>query len=248
MRRRLDVELVRRQLAPSRDAAQSLISDGHVLVSGSISTKASRQVDDSEPVVLTAPPARFVSRGGLKLLGALEHFSLSPAGLPCLDIGASTGGFTDCLLQHGASSVTAIDVGFGQLHERMAAHPLVHSFERLHVRDLAASRAAGSYPFVVGDLSFISLVTVAPYVLGACAPGATVVLLIKPQFEAGRAVVSKGRGIVTDEGERQAAIKRVADAFTGRGATMHGVMTSPITGTEGNIEYLAWLSSAEVSV
>ena len=247
MRRRLDVELVRRGFAPSRDAAQTLISDGHVLVRGSIATKASRQVDDSEPVVLTAPPARFVSRGGLKLLGALEHFSLSPSALPCLDIGASTGGFTDCLLQHGAAAVTAIDVGFGQLHERMSAHPLVHSFERLHVRDLATSRAAGTYPFVVGDLSFISLVTVAPYVLAACAPGATVVLLIKPQFEAGRSVVSKGRGIVTDEGERQAAVERVAHAFTSRGATMHGVMTSPITGTEGNIEFLAWFTAPEAA-
>ncbi len=247
MRRRLDLELVRRGMAPSRDAAQTLIADGHVLVSGAIASKASRQVDDSEPVVLTAPPARFVSRGGLKLLGALDHFGLSPAGLRCLDIGASTGGFTDCLLQHDAANVTSIDVGFGQLHERISAHPLVQSFERLHVRDLAASAAAGPYPFVVGDLSFISLVTVAPHVLAACAPHATAILLVKPQFEAGRAVVSRGRGIVTDESERQAALERVVDAYVVRGATIHGVMTSPITGTEGNVEYLLWLSAPGVA-
>ncbi|MDQ1395469.1 MAG: rRNA (cytidine1920-2-O)/16S rRNA (cytidine1409-2-O)-methyltransferase, partial [Acidimicrobiaceae bacterium] len=222
MRRRLDAELVRRGLAPSREQAQAAIAAGSVTVGGAPATKASRMVEAAEPVHVLGPPARFVSRGGEKLDAALERFAIDVAGLRALDAGASTGGFTDCLLQRGAAAVTAVDVGHGQLHERLRADPRVRVIERTNIRTYAAEEP---FPLVVADLSFISLRTVAPALLDAnAAPGADVVVLVKPQFEAGRAEVSRGRGVVRDPAVWAAALEGVGSALTGRQAAMMGAM------------------------
>lgn len=239
MRRRLDVELVRRGLVPSREAASAAVTEGRVLVAGTPAHKPARLVAAAEPVELLGPPPRFVSRGGDKLDAALEAFAVDVAGRRALDAGASTGGFTDCLLQRGAASVTAVDVGYGQIHERLRADPRVRVLERTNVRHFVADVA---FDLVVADLSFISLVTVAPALLGPnAAPGADVVVLVKPQFEAGRAEVSKGRGVVRDPAVWRQALESVRVAAERRGAAMMGAMVSPLTGAGGNVEFLAHL-------
>lgn len=241
MRRRLDAELVRRRLVPSRVQAAEAIARGEVHVRGAVADKAARQVDEGDPIVLVAERARFVSRGGLKLEGALERFGIDVTGWTVLDAGASTGGFTDCLLQRGASGVIAVDVGIGQLHERMRADGRVEVHERCNVRTdaLALVMAGRSVPLTVGDLSFISLRSVAPSLISACeAATGAMVLLIKPQFEAGRAEVARGRGVVRDPEVWRRALVSVADTYAALGAGMIAVMTSPITGADGNVEFL----------
>jgi len=240
-RRRLDLELVRRGLAASREQAQAAVSDGKVLVSGSVADKASRLVDPSEPLRLVGPAARFVSRGGLKLDAALDRFAIDVAGRRALDAGASTGGFTDALLQRGAATVTAVDVGRGQLHERLAADPRVTSLEGVNIRHLALDRVGGRrFEVVVADLSFISLRTVAPALLGELSqPGAHVVALIKPQFEAGRQAASAGQGVIRDPAIWSQVLSDVLGALSDREAAMMGLMVSPLTGADGNVEFLA---------
>lgn len=240
-RRRLDAELVRRGLAASRTQAQEMIAAGAVTVGGAPADKAARQVLAGDAIEVAGPPARFVSRGGLKLEAALEHFGVAVAGRRALDAGASTGGFTDCLLQRGATEVVAVDVGYGQLHERLRADPRVRSFERTHVRDLAQLPGLEPVPLLVADLSFISLVKVAPALLGACAPGADLVLLVKPQFEAGRTEVARGRGIITDPEVWRRTVADVCTAFEQLGVTSLGVMVSPVHGADGNTEFLVHL-------
>jgi 23S rRNA (cytidine1920-2'-O)/16S rRNA (cytidine1409-2'-O)-methyltransferase len=214
VRRRLDAELVRRGLAPSRTAAQELIAAGRVLVAGSVAERAARQVSPAEPVVVTGDPDRFVGRGGEKLDAALDHFGIDVSGRNALDAGASTGGFTDCLLQRGAARVTAVDVGRGQLHERLRADPRVMSKERTNIRNLTPDDLAWApFEVVVADLSFISLRTVAAALVGLAAPGADLVVLVKPQFEAGKAEVDRG------------------------------AMVSPLRGADGNVEFLAHLAA-----
>ncbi|MDQ3574152.1 MAG: TlyA family RNA methyltransferase [Actinomycetota bacterium] len=238
-RRRLDAELVRRGLAPSREAAQDFVSRGRVLVAGSLADKASRLVAAGEPIELVGPPPRFVSRGGEKLDAALERFTVDVAGRHALDAGASTGGFTDCLLQRGAAGVTAVDVGYGQLHERLRADPRVRVLDRTNVRHLVADAA---FEVVVADLSFISLATAAPALLGAnAAPGADVVVLVKPQFEAGRAEASRRRGVIRDPQVWRRVLGEVGVALEGQGAAMMGAMVSPLTGAGGNVEFLVHL-------
>jgi 23S rRNA (cytidine1920-2'-O)/16S rRNA (cytidine1409-2'-O)-methyltransferase len=234
---------VRRGLAPTREQAQAAVADGRVLVGGAPADKPSRLVGSQEPVVVTGPGPRFVSRGGEKLDAALEHFAIDVTGRCCLDAGASTGGFTDCLLQRGADSVTAVDVGRAQLHERLRADPRVRSLERTDIRRLSLADAGG-LPFnpVVADLSFISLRAVAPALLGElAATDADVVTLIKPQFEAGRAAVSRGQGVVRDPATWTEVLERVTSALVGHGAAMMGIMVSPLTGADGNVEFLAHL-------
>ncbi|UDY36241.1 TlyA family RNA methyltransferase [Dermatobacter hominis] len=243
MRRRLDAELVRRGLAPSRSAASRLIDDGQVLVSGVVADKAARMVDAGEPLVLAGPPPRFVGRGGEKLAGALDGFGLDPTGLRALDAGASTGGFTDCLLQHGAEAVTALDVGHGQLHERLRADPRVEVVERTNLRHVDPT-AAEPYDAVVADLSFISLRTVMEVLVGSTAPGGWLVLLVKPQFEAGRQEVARGRGVITDPEVWRRTVLDVVDAAELAGAAMMGVMVSPLHGADGNTEFLLHLRRA----
>lgn len=241
MRRRLDAELVRRGLVASRVQAADAIARGEVQVRGAVADKAARQVDEGDPIVLVADRPRFVSRGGLKLEGALERFGIDVTGRTVLDAGASTGGFTDCLLQRGASEVIAVDVGIGQLHERMRADGRVEVHERCNVRTdaLAHVMAGRRVPLTVGDLSFISLRSVAPSLIAATddLTGA-MVLLIKPQFEAGRVDVARGRGVVRDPEVWRRALSSVADTYAALGAGMIAVMTSPITGADGNVEFL----------
>lgn len=243
MRRRLDAELVRRCLVPSREQAQRAIAEHRVLVSGAVAEKASRLVGAGEPITLVGDGPRFVSRGDEKLAGALERFGVDPTGRTALDAGSSTGGFTDCLLQSGAVGVVAVDVGTNQLHERLRADPRVEVHEGCNLRtaDLDDMLDRRRFDLLVGDLSFISLQTVAGPILGLAAPGADLILLVKPQFEAGRQEVARGRGIVTDPAVWRRTLEEVTAAYANRGAAMMAAMRSPITGTDGNVEFLVHL-------
>ena len=211
-----------------------------MLVGGAPAEKASRLVAPSEPVVLLGPPRRFVSRGGDKLAAALDRFGLDVGGRRALDAGASTGGFTDCLLQRGAAKVVAVDVGHGQLDASLRSDARVRVLERTNVRTLTVDDLGGPpVDVVVADLSFISLTTVAPVLAGPLArPGADLVVLVKPQFEAGRAEVSRGRGVVRDPEVWRRALERVASALGAAGAAIMGAMASPLTGPAGNVEFL----------
>lgn len=237
MRRRLDAELVRRGLAESRTAARELVAANQVLVSGSVATKSSRMVDPGDPLVLRGEPPRFVGRGGEKLAGALEGFSLEVNGLRVLDAGASTGGFTDCLLQAGAHEVLALDVGHGQLHESLRNHPDVVVMERTNLRYVGADDV-GHFDAAVADLSFISLTLVLDVLFDLVGNGGWLVLLVKPQFECGRAEVSRGRGVVRDPFLWSGALTKVVDAARDRGGAIMGAMVSPLRGGEGNVEFL----------
>jgi 23S rRNA (cytidine1920-2'-O)/16S rRNA (cytidine1409-2'-O)-methyltransferase len=238
VRRRLDAELVRRGLVSSRTDAQTLIADHRVLVSGALVTKAARQVAPDEPVEVHGPPPRFVGRGGEKLEHALEVFGLDVSGARALDAGASTGGFTDCLLQRGAAHVVALDVGHGQLHERLVGRDDVTNLERTNIRHVDSALIGGPVDVVVADLSFISLRLVVGALAGVCKPGAPMVLLVKPQFEAGRVEVSRGRGVIDDPEVWQRARDGVAEALEHAGCTVVAWTESPIRGAEGNVEFL----------
>jgi 23S rRNA (cytidine1920-2'-O)/16S rRNA (cytidine1409-2'-O)-methyltransferase len=237
-RRRLDAELVRRGLSASREQAQGDISAGRVLVAGAPAHKPARLVAPEEPIVLVGPGPRFVGRGGEKLDAALDRFGIDPAGRRCLDAGASTGGFTDCLLQRGASVVVSVDVGYGQLHERLRADPRVDNRERTNVRSLDAAAIGGPVQLVVADLSFVSLRTVLPTLVSLAEPHADLLLLVKPQFEAGRVEASKGRGIIRDPAVWRRVLGEVRAASAVAGSAMMAAMVSPITGADGNREFL----------
>ena len=182
---------------------------------------------------------RFVSRGGVKLAAAIESFAVDVGGKRALDAGASTGGFTDCLLQRGAAHVVAVDVGYGQLHERLRADGRVSVLERTNVRRLVLDDVGGrAFPVVTADLSFISLVTVLPTLLALAAPRADLVALVKPQFEAGRAEASRGRGVIRDPAVWRRVVGEVAAAIDAEDAVMMGIMVSPLRGADGNVEFL----------
>jgi len=240
LRRRLDVELVRRGLAPSRTRAADAIAAGRVSVSGSLATTAARQVDGAEPIVVADPPfgEQFVSRGGVKLAGALEAFGVDVAGRRAVDVGSSTGGFTDCLLRRGASHVFAIDVGHGQLAWELRTDERVTVMERTNVRDLAAGAIDPPADLCVADLSFISLRTVAPSLLALTAADADYVLLVKPQFEAGRARVGKG-GIVREPAVHDAVLTDVTGALAAHGLGVVALAVSALRGADGNVEFFA---------
>ena len=246
-RRRLDAELVRRELVTSRSVAQQLIDDDRVFVNGAVAAKAARQVSPADAIVIEGPPARFVGRGAEKLEHALSEFAIDVDGLRLLDAGASTGGFTDCLLQRGACEVVAVDVGHGQLHERLRADERVVNLERQNIRDIDLDVVGGPVGGVVGDLSFISLRLVISPLESVCQPGALMVLLVKPQFEAGRSEVSRGRGIVTDPAIHERVCAQVGDALTAARCTIHGWTTSPITGADGNVEFLVHATAPDAS-
>jgi 23S rRNA (cytidine1920-2'-O)/16S rRNA (cytidine1409-2'-O)-methyltransferase len=237
-RRRLDAELVRRELTTSRTEAQALIAANRVLVNGSVADKASRQVAPADAVVIEGPPARFVGRGAMKLDHALDVFGLDVEHKRALDVGASTGGFTDCLLQRGAAHVVALDVGHGQLHERLRADPRVTNLERVNVRHVDVDQIGGAVDVIVGDLSFISLQLVIPVLVGLCQPGAPMVLLVKPQFEAGRQEVDRGRGIITDPAIHERVRDEIEEALVEAGCQVRGWTDSPIVGADGNREFL----------
>ncbi len=237
-RRRLDAELVRRELAPSRTAAQLLIDADRVFVNGAVAAKASRQVAPGDAVIVAGPPARFVGRGAEKLDHALEVFGVDVAGLRLIDAGASTGGFTDCVLQRGAAEVVAVDVGHGQLHERLRADERVVNLERQNIRAVTPELIGGLVDGAIGDLSFISLRLVIAPLVAVCQPGAFMILLVKPQFEAGRVEVSRGRGVVTDPAVHDRVRDEVGAALRDAGCDVVGWTTSPITGADGNVEFL----------
>ena len=239
-RRRLDLELVRRGLAMSCNEAQQLIDENRVRVSGSVAQNASRQVSLSEPVVVDSPPSRFVGRGADKLDHALDVFGVDVRGIRALDVGASTGGFTDCLLQRGAAHVVALDVGHGQLHERLRGDPRVTNLERCNIRTATPATIGGPVDLVVADLSFIGLGVVIPGLVRLCHPGSPMVLLAKPQFEAGRVEVSRGKGVVSDPAVHQRVRGEVEEALRASGCTVRGWTASPITGADGNKEFLVY--------
>jgi 23S rRNA (cytidine1920-2'-O)/16S rRNA (cytidine1409-2'-O)-methyltransferase len=220
----------------------AVIARGVVRVSGSVADKPARLVAAAEPIELSGGPPPYVGRGGEKLAAALERFDLDVRGRRALDAGASTGGFTDCLLRAGAASVVAVDVGRGQLHERLRADPRVTSVERTDIRDVTQATVGGDpVDVVTADLSFISVVRAVPILVGEVAvPGAPVVVLVKPQFEAGRAEASRGRGVIRDPDVHRRTLGEVASALEASGAAIMGAMPSPITGSAGNVEFLLY--------
>ena len=244
-RRRLDAELVRRGLAPSREAARSAVLDGRVRVAGAPAQKPDRLVAPGDPIVLVGPPPRYVSRGGHKLEAALDRFGIDPDGLRAIDVGSSTGGFTDCLLQRGAVEVVALDVGRNQLHERLRADDRVAVHEQTNVRQVDVADLGGPASLVVTDLSFISLRTVFEALLSLLAPGGQIVALVKPQFEAGRADVSRGKGVVSDPAVWRRVLGDVQSHALSHRAAMMEVMVSPITGADGNVEFLARIARVD---
>jgi 23S rRNA (cytidine1920-2'-O)/16S rRNA (cytidine1409-2'-O)-methyltransferase len=225
-------------LARSREQARAFIEEGKVLVRGSVAVKAAHLVAPGDPVVVVGPGPRYVSRGGDKLDAALEQFAVAVTGRLTLDAGASTGGFTDCLLQRGAMSVLAVDVGRGQLHPRLRADARVTVLERTNIRNLTAEQAGGRFGLVVADLSFIGLDTVLDALVELAEPAGDLVLLVKPQFEAGRAEAAKGRGVIADPTVWRRVLEEIRDALGRRGAAMMGCMVSPLRGADGNVEFL----------
>lgn len=239
---RLDAELVRRGLARSREQAAELISDGRVAVAGLTAGKPATQVGrDAAITVSGGAGPQYVSRGGHKLAGALAAFGdVTVAGRRCLDAGASTGGFTDVLLRAGAAHVVAVDVGYGQLAWVLRGDPRVTVLERVNVRELRPGQVAPPPGLVVADLSFISLATVLPALVGCADLEADFVLLVKPQFEAGKGRVGPG-GVVRGPGLRAEAVSGVARVATSRGLGVAGITASPLPGPAGNVEYFLWL-------
>lgn len=243
MKRRLDDLLVARGLADSKTQAKALVMAGRVFRGTERLDKPGREFADDCELSVSQPP-RFVSRGGEKLSAAVSAYALDLRGAHVLDVGASTGGFTDCALQSGAASVVCVDVGRAQLHARLRADPRVVNIEKLNARTLAAGDLPrDAFDAVVMDLSFISLKSVLPAVWPFLRPGGTLVALVKPQFEAGKAEADRGRGVIRDRGVQEAALASVRDFALGflRGAQLVGSMDSPIEGAEGNREFLLCL-------
>ena len=239
-RSRLDLALVERGLAESRSRAQALVMAGRVTVDGAVVDKAGAPVSDRSAIEV-ARPARYVSRGGDKLETAILRWRIDVAGERCLDLGASTGGFTDCLLQHGAAEVVAVDVGRGQLHERLRGDPRVHSLERVNARRLTPEMLPYAPAVITADVAFISLRLVLPAAIACAAPLWRAVVLVKPQFEAGRAQVRGG--VVRDPAVRAQVLHDLADFVTAQGAAILGVCDSSHPGPAGNREYLMYLAS-----
>jgi 23S rRNA (cytidine1920-2'-O)/16S rRNA (cytidine1409-2'-O)-methyltransferase len=238
---RLDLLLVERALVPSRERARALILAGRVLVREQKIDKPGTAVAEDTPIRLLGEEQAYVSRGGLKLEAALKHWQIAVAGRQCLDIGASTGGFTDCLLQHGAAHVTAVDTGFGQIAMKLRTDERVHLVERTNARLLEPNALSTSpeLTLLVMDVSFISATLVLGPVFAAAPSLNEAIILVKPQFEAGRGHIGKG-GIVRDPEAHQLAIDRVADCVRELGWQVVATIPSPITGMEGNREFLLY--------
>ena len=244
-RSRIDALLVDRGLFASRERARAAVLAGEVRVAGEVVTKAGHQVDDDAPIEV-AERQRFVSRGGEKMLGALETFGLDVTGLRAVDVGASTGGFTDCLLQRGADSVVAVDVGYGQLAWSLRNDPRVTVFERLNVRAADPEELGAPFDLVVIDVSFISLRVVLPHLLALLGENGQLVALVKPQFEAGKGRVGK-RGVVRDAVVHEDVLHAAVDAAHQGGLVVRGLTYSPIKGPEGNIEFWMWAARTGVA-
>jgi 23S rRNA (cytidine1920-2'-O)/16S rRNA (cytidine1409-2'-O)-methyltransferase len=243
-KQRIDLLLVERGLAESRTKAQALVMAGAVVVGDARVDKPGALVDPAAPIRLKEEASsRYVSRGALKLERGLDAFGVDPRGKTCADLGASTGGFTDVLLQRGAAKVYAVDVGYGQLHQRLRSDPRVVVRERENARLLGADALGEQVDLVTADLSFISLRLVLPAVKAILKPGGAAVLLVKPQFEVGKGEVGKG-GVVRDEAKRRSALDAVEDAARGLGFEVAGEAESPIEGPAGNREWLLGLRLA----
>ncbi|HLB24809.1 MAG TPA: TlyA family RNA methyltransferase [Nitrospirota bacterium] len=236
-RQRLDKELLKRGLADTRQRAQGLILSGKVLVDGQRVDKSGAPVGEDSVITLTGADIPYVSRGGLKLKAAVQNFTIDLSGKVCADIGASTGGFTDCMLQEGAARVYAVDVGYGLIDAGLRADPRVTVIERTNVRHMEPGLFGERVDFAAVDVSFISLALILGPVAAAVKPGGEVVALVKPQFEAGRGHVGKG-GIVRDEKARRGAVEEVKKFAVTAGLEVLGEMESPVRGAKGNIEYL----------
>jgi 23S rRNA (cytidine1920-2'-O)/16S rRNA (cytidine1409-2'-O)-methyltransferase len=243
--RRLDVELVARGLARSRAQARELVTAGVVLVDGTPAAKPSAAVPDSATLELTREPDRWVGRAALKLLHALDTWPIPVQGRRCLDVGASTGGFTQVLLERGAAHVTALDVGHGQLVDAIAADPRVTDLPGTNIRDVDAESLGGPFDLVVSDLSFISLRIALPAMRPLVSEDGDLVVLVKPQFEVGRERLSR-TGVVTSRHEHQRVLRDVAATAVEQGLHLHGATASPITGGDGNREFLFWLAPRPV--
>jgi 23S rRNA (cytidine1920-2'-O)/16S rRNA (cytidine1409-2'-O)-methyltransferase len=246
MKIRLDKLLVDRGLAASRERAQALILAGKVLIDNQKLEKAGMQVAEDAVIRLLGEDLRYVSRGGLKLERALDHWKIDVTTRVCLDVGASTGGFTDCLLQHGAARVIAIDTGYGQMDFRLRQDPRVRLLEKANARFLTHEAVGEFVDFIAVDVSFISATLLLPSVISAAFPdsagerqGRQIVILVKPQFEAGREHVGKG-GIVRDEEAQRHAVEKVRTALRKLGISQTDVIESPILGAEGNREFLLY--------
>ena len=247
MKVRIDKLLVERGLVPSRERAQAMVLSGRVLVNEQKVEKAGAGVESDAQIRLLGDDLKYVGRGGLKLEAALAHWKIDLTGKTCLDVGASTGGFTDCMLQHGAAQVIAVDTGYGQIAARLRADPRVKLLEKTNARyltseNLASAGAAGPFDFIAVDVSFISVTLVLPAVLDSAFAGPAtnrreMVVLIKPQFEVGRELVGKG-GIVKDEQAQQGAVLKVRRKVEESGGRHIELMESPILGMEGNREFL----------
>ncbi len=238
MKERLDKLLVQRGLAPTREKAQAYILAGQVRVNDSPAAKAGTRVDAQAQIAVIGKDHPYVSRGGVKLEAALDAFALDPAGLVCMDIGASTGGFTHCLLLRGARRVYAVDVGYGQLAWELRTHPDVRVLERTNIRHLASDALPEAMQLIVVDVSFIALSTVLRDAVRFLAPGGAIVGLVKPQFEAGREHVRRG-GRVTDVAVHEAVLAAVREAGAGLGLETIAQRPSPILGKKsGNREFL----------
>ncbi len=238
MRRRLDLEMARRGMALSRESAQRLIMAGRVRVNSQPALKADQSVDERSAIALVGGSLEYASRGGVKLAAALDHFHIDPTGCLAMDVGASTGGFTDVLLRRGAAHVIAIDVGYGQIAERLRRDPRITVLDRTNIRLLEAASLPYAPELVVIDVSFISLRLVLPPVLELSAPAVDIVALIKPQFEVGRGKIGKG-GVVRDDGERQRAVNGILEYASVLGLEVERAVEAPIRGAAGNQEFLA---------
>jgi 23S rRNA (cytidine1920-2'-O)/16S rRNA (cytidine1409-2'-O)-methyltransferase len=247
-RARLDAELVRRGLARSRQQAAELIAAGRVAVHGVPAGKPATVVDRDTPVIVQETGEReWASRGAHKLIGALDAFGVDVTGLRCLDAGASTGGFTDVLLERGATEVVAVDVGYGQLVWRLQSDERVHVHDRTNVRALEPEAIGGPVELTVADLSFISLRTVLPALSACTAAGGALLPMVKPQFEVGRERLGSG-GVVRDAALRLAALTDVAATARTLGLVVRGAVASPLPGPSGNVEFFLWLARAGADV
>jgi 23S rRNA (cytidine1920-2'-O)/16S rRNA (cytidine1409-2'-O)-methyltransferase len=238
-RRRVDRELVARGLASTEAEAVQLVIEHRVLVDGALALQPNRLVTPSSTIALVRPAGEYVTRGGVKLAGALDQFGIDPAGRRCLDAGAGAGGFTDCLLRRGAATVVAVDVGYGDFDWALRSDPRVRLLERTNLRVVEHARLGGPYDLAVADLSFISLVAVARPLAAALAADGDLVVLVKPQFEAPREDVAPG-GVVTEPEVWRRSLERVAGALGRLGLGIAGVSASRLRGAEGNQEFFLW--------
>ncbi len=244
MKQRLDVALVERGLILSREKAKVVIMEGLVYVNGQKSDKAGAQVKDDDTIEIRGETLRYVSRGGKKLEKAMQVFPISLEGCTCIDIGASTGGFTDCMLQNGAKKVYSVDVGYGQLAWSLRTDERVVNLERTNIRYVTEEQIPDPIDFISVDVSFISLTLVLPVAWKLLKDQACMVCLVKPQFEAGKDKVGK-KGVVREPQIHKEVIRKVADCAVGLGFAVKGLDYSPIKGPEGNIEYLLFLQKTD---